>query len=118
MAFKFNVKATGVREAIEKVGNPDELIKELDRVTERNTRLIANDASHMAPVKTGRLASSIPASVEKESDMTWIFGSVVVYATRQEYEHRNKKAFFRRAIWKGRSAFREDVRVTIQKFTR
>lgn len=114
MAVRFTVRATGVREAIERLGNPDELIRELDRVTERHARLMANEASHAAPVDTGRLASSIPASVEKEHDMSWIFGSDVVYAQRQEYEHRTKKGFFRKALWNGRASFQEDVQNTIR----
>lgn len=115
---KFTVKATGVKEAIEKAGNPDELIKELDKTTERNTRLMANKASERAPVDTGRLASSIPASVEKEQEMVWIFGSDVEYAQRQEYEHKSKKAFLRRSLWEGRTKFRGDIQKTIRKFAK
>jgi hypothetical protein len=114
MAVRITVRASGVREAIERLGNPDGLIRELDRVTEKHTRLMANEASHAAPVKTGRLASSIPPSVEKEQEMVWIFGSDVEYAQRQEYEHRTKKAFFRKAIWDGRASFREEIRNIIR----
>lgn len=115
--MKFSIKASGVSEALEKLGDAAELIKELDQVTEKHTRLMSNEAATNAPVKTGKLASSIPKSVEQEAEMVWIFGSDVEYATRQEYEHDTKKAFFRKALWNGRAPFREEVQETIRKHT-
>lgn len=113
--MKFSIKASGVSEAIEKLGDPTELIKELDRVTEKHTRLMANESADNAPVKTGRLASSIPKSVEQEAEMSWIFGSDVEYATRQEYEHASKKAFFRKSLWNGRTPYRDEINETIAR---
>ena len=115
--MRITIKATGVKEALERIGNPDELIKKLDEVTEQNTRLMANNAASKAPVDTGLLRSSIPASVEKEQEMVWQFGSNVPYARRQEYEHRSKKAFFRRSLWEGRTKYRGDIQKTIRDFT-
>lgn len=76
-----------------------ELRDDIDREIERSVRTMSNNAAQNAPVKTGKLRASIPASVEKNGEMDWEFGSPVPYATRQEFEHQTKRAFLRNAVW-------------------
>jgi hypothetical protein len=112
-----NVRVQGVEEVLRMLGEQGarQLAQEIDEVTERTVRQMANEAAEKAPVKTGKLASSIPPSVNKLDEMKWEFGSDVEYATRQEYEHSEKKGFFRKAVWNNREKFRTDVREVIQR---
>jgi hypothetical protein len=114
---RFSVRVTGVSEVLRRIGEQGarQLTQELDQVTERNVRTMANQAATNAPYKTGKLAASIPPSVEQIGDMDWQFGSDVEYATRQEYEHSVKKGFLRNAVWDNREQFREDIREVIDK---
>lgn len=117
MARQFNVKVSGVEEVLRKLGEQGakELAQEIDQVTERIVRTMANEAADNAPVKTGKLAASIPPSVGKVGEMKWQFGSDVEYATLQEYEHATKKGFLRKAIWDNREQFRQDVREVVNR---
>lgn len=117
MARGLNVSVTGVQEVLRRLGEQGarQLAQEIDEVTERTVRTMANEAAENAPYKSGKLASSIPPSVEKVDEMKWQFGSDVEYATRQEYEHSAKKGFFRKALWNNREQFRTDVREVIQR---
>lgn len=117
MSKRLAIKVVGVEEVLRKIGKrgAKDLVEELDELTERAARTIANEAADNAPYKSGKLANSIPPSVEKERDMQWIIGSDVEYATRQEYEHSTKKGFFRKALWNGRDPFRQDIRKAIER---
>lgn len=77
-----------------------DLAPEIDKETEKTTMKGANKAAELAPRKTGALANSIPASVKKEKDGQWGYGTTGrprEYALVQEYEHRSKKGFYRRS---------------------
>jgi hypothetical protein len=102
------IRISGIDDVLQNLGvqGARELQYDLDQVVERSARTMANDAAHNAPYKTGKLASSIPPSVEKLDEMHWQFGSDVEYATRQEYEHATKKGFFRKSVWSNREDFR------------
>lgn len=117
MAGSINIRVTGVEEVLRQLGEHGarELAREIDEVTERTARIMANEAAANAPVKSGKLAASIPPSVDKIDEMKWQFGSDVEYATRQEYEHSARKGFFRKAVWNNREKFRSDVREVIQR---
>ncbi|GIN10217.1 hypothetical protein J26TS2_00840 [Shouchella clausii] len=79
--------------------------KQFDQETERTARKMANAAANNAPRETGALKNSLVASVRKEADVEWSFGSDLPYAQRQEYEHATKKAFVRRAVWDNEDAY-------------
>jgi hypothetical protein len=115
---RFSVSVTGVQSVLRRFGNrgAQQLTQEIDEVTERAVRTMANEAATNAPVKTGKLAASIPPSVEKVGEMDWQFGSDVEYATRQEYEHSTKKGFLRRAVWDNREQLFQDVREVIDNY--
>jgi hypothetical protein len=110
------IQAFGVKEALEKAGREGarNLANNVDKDVERSVRQMANDSAKMAPVKTGRLAGSIPKTVRKVSEMVWEYGSDVEYATRQEYEHKSRKGFFRKSIWTNRQKLRDRIRNTIK----
>jgi phage-related minor tail protein len=111
------IQAYGVREALEKAGREGakHLAHKIDQDVERGVRQMANDSAEMAPVKSGRLAGSIPKTVSKVDQMTWEYGSDVEYATRQEYEHKSRKGFFRKSVWANRQKLRDKIRSTINE---
>lgn len=76
---------------------------------------MAEGAYDNAPVETGALRSSILASVKREGLMEYIFGSHLPYAQRQEYEHKTKKAYFRRAIWAETPQLESKLAITIKR---
>lgn len=111
------IQTFGVREALEKAGNDGakRLVRKIDQDVERGVRQMANDSAEMAPVKSGRLAGSIPKTVSKVSPMAWEYGSDVEYATRQEYEHKSRKGFFRKSVWTNWQKLRDKIRRTINE---
>jgi len=64
----------------------------------------------MAPVKDNILRPNIIASPRRLKLGTWEFGSNLVYARRQEYEHPTKKGFIRKSVWNNRTPYRDAVR--------
>jgi Bacteriophage HK97-gp10, putative tail-component len=113
---KFTVKAFGVEEVMKQLGKnaANELANELDGVVEKQSFETVNDVKANTPVDTGRLVNSIDV-YEKPAKMARIIGSPVEYATRQEYEHKSKKGFFRKALFKRRTLLRKEVEAIIQK---
>ena len=81
-----------------------------DRVTEKYTRKMANEAGKNAPVKDNVLRPNIIASPRRIEKGTWEFGGTVDYARRQEYEHKTKKGFIRKAVWNNREPYRKELR--------
>lgn len=94
-----------------------ELTRELDRVIEANSLKIVNNAKENAPIKTGALKRSIKI-YEKPAEMERIIGSNMPYATKQEYEHKTKKGYFRRAVWGGKEPLRKDIELELRKHGR
>jgi hypothetical protein len=117
MAKKMRVRVMGVDEVLKALGEQAarELAQQIDADVERAARQMANEAANNAPVDTGKLSSSIPKTVNRVEPMTWEFGSDVEYATRQEYEHKTKKGFFRKAVWNNREPLRKKIADTIKK---
>ncbi len=86
-----------------------------DRVTETYARKMANESAGMAPVKDNILAPSIAASPKRVKIAEWEYGSNVIYARRQEYEHATRKGFIRKAVWNNRAPYREALLREIMK---
>lgn len=105
----FNVSVSGLQDVLRALDSSS-LERDIDRITETYARKMANEAAQNAPVDTGRLRNSFPPSVQKESPGVWSFGSDLPYATRQEYEHRTKKGFVRKAVWNNREPYRNKIR--------
>lgn len=92
-------------------------LETVDKVTETYARKMANEAAAAAPVDQNILAPSIAASPERDKGLkgVWTFGSNVEYARRQEYEHKTKKGFIRKAVWNNRTPYREAILREITK---
>lgn len=114
------IKAQGLGDARRKLGlNASIKLRErIDNTTEKAVRQMANDSAKMAPVKDNILRPSIPASVKKEAEMSWSYGSNVPYARVQEYTHATKKGFFRKSIWRNRTKFRDAIRMDLRHLGR
>ncbi len=111
---RIDLNIRGINDVIRAL-DPERITQDLDRITEAYTRKMANETAEAAPRDTGRLANSFPASVEKESECVWTYGSDLPYATRQEYEHRTKKGFVRKTVWTNRNPYREKIRERIRE---
>ena len=98
-----------VMSKFEKMGG-SQTISDVDRVTETYARKMASEAALNAPVKTGALKNSLASSPRPAPEPhTWQWGSNLPYATRQEFEHRSRKAFVRKAIWNNEKAYKQAV---------
>lgn len=86
-----------------------------EKVTETYARKMANESAGMAPVDSGDLRASIAASPRRIGPAQWQYGSELPYARRQEYEHRSKKGFIRKAVWKNRTPYREAMKRELTK---
>jgi hypothetical protein len=119
MAKEFNISAEGIADVLKMFDNvsANEAVRDIEKITETYARKMASEAADMAPVKTGRLKNSLAASPRKADDeeLTWVWGSDLPYATRQEYEHKTKKAFVRKAIWSNENDYVDAVKRRITK---
>lgn len=86
-----------------------------DKVTETYTRKMANEAAAMAPVDSSDLINNLLASPHRMSAGVWEFGGTLPYTRRQEYEHKTKKGFIRKATWNNREAYREAIKRVVTK---
>lgn len=87
----------------------------VDKVTEAYTRKMTNEAANAAPVKTGNLRANLLASPRRLQLGTWEFGGTLPYTRRQEYEHKTKRGFIRKAVWRNRDDYRRAIRREITK---
>lgn len=81
-----------------------------DRITEKYTRKMANHAAENAPYKSGDLRANLLASPHRLGPASWEFGGTLPYTRRQEYEHKTKKGFIRKAVWDNRQDYRNELR--------
>lgn len=116
---KFSVKAKGVDRVIQSLGSEGAkaLENKLDKIVEANAIKIVNQAKENAPERDRNLKRSIhlygrPAKLKRT------IGSNMPYAQRQEYEHKSKRGYFRRALWDGRQPFRTDIQNAIKDLGR
>src|SRR5690625_1602087 len=86
-----------------------------DKVTETYTRKMANDSADMAPVKSGELRAELAARPHRLKPAVWQFGGTLPYTRRQEYEHKTKKGFIRKSVWKNRNDYREALKREVPK---
>lgn len=114
--MRITAKATGIDKVNAKLGaqGAKELEAALDLIVEEHALKIANEAKSNAPIKDGFLKRSIRL-YGRPARLARTIGSNMPYATRQEYEHKTHKGYFRRAIWSGREPFRQDIVNEIKK---
>lgn len=114
----FNVKIDGLGDVLkmfDSVGG-QQAVNDIDKITETYARKMASDSAEMAPVDTGALKNSLASSPRQATEPhTWQWGSDKPYATRQEYEHKTKKAFVRRAIWNSENDYVDAVKRRLTK---
>lgn len=116
MADDLRFTVSGVADAIRKAKKAREmLIEGIEAETEKAALRTANESASNAPRLTGRLANSITASPRRVRAMVWSVGSDLPYARRQEYEHKSRKGFFRKALLKERTKFREAIERVLKK---
>jgi len=113
---KFSVKANGVEAVLRKLGSEGakRLADDLDIVVEKQALMTVNDAKNNAPQKDGNLKRSIKL-YGKPVKLSRTIGSNMPYAQRQEYEHKSRKGYFRKALWKRREPFRKAIESEIKK---
>lgn len=92
-----------------------EVKDDVDLITETYARKMASEAAIDAPVDTGALKNSLAASPRPADDGYWEWGSHLPYAQRQEYEHKSRKAFVRKAIWNNEQKYKDAVKRRISE---
>lgn len=111
-----NIEVRGVKAAIQRTKNArDELIRGIAEATERAALAVANDAADNAPRLHGYLRNSIIASPRKVNALKWTVGSDLPYAARQEYEHKSRKGFFRKALAKESPLYEKAIKDVIRR---
>lgn len=93
----------------------EKLIGELEKVVEKRARKMASESSKRAPVLTGALRASLVKDVRPIGKMKWAYGSKLVYARVQEYEHRRKSGFVRKVVAANAKPHGDEVRATIRR---
>lgn len=108
---KINISVVGLEKALSDMTKKGrQAAQKADKVTEKYTRRMANEAGQGAPVKSGDLRANVIASPRRLKLGLWEFGGTLAYARRQEYEHKTHKGFIRKAVWNNRKAYRDEMR--------
>lgn len=115
----FNVDVKGIAETIRKLDKHlgQEAVDDLDLITEAYARQMAKESAELAPVDLGALKGSIASSPQQSDENVhiWEWGSNLPYATRQEYEHKTRKGFVRKAVWNNREKYRNAIRKRLSR---
>lgn len=115
--MKYSVKVD-IAKALAKLDEAlgEQVVKDVDKITESYTRKMAGEAADGAPVESGLLKNSLASSPKKSDEPnTWEYGSNLPYAQRQEYEHKSKRGFIRRSIWNNEDAYKNAVAKRVKK---
>lgn len=110
--MNFDIKAVGIEGVMKRFKHFYDASTEtaVGNTVETYARKMASDSAKNAPILDGFLKGSLASSPEPVDKTTWMFGSDLPYALRQEYEHATKKGFVRKAIWSNRAAYREALK--------
>lgn len=104
------IQAHGVSDAIRQAGRMRQrLIDEIDADVEATLLIAINRSKALAPVDTSQLRNSIVEIRQERAIMRRAYGSDREYARRQEYEHKSKRGYFRKAVWEARTTLRDAV---------
>lgn len=90
------------------------LVKKLDRYTDRTAQKFATKSAGRAPVLTGALRNSLQQSKRKKEPMHYEVGSDRDYATYQEFTHVRFHSFVRKTLWEIRNPYVSGVRNIIR----
>lgn len=115
--MKLDIKVDGLDEVMRKFSLAGiQAQGDADKVTETYARKMANEAGANAPVDSSDLRANLIASPRRLGPAAWEFGGTLAYTRRQEYEHKSKKGFIRKAVWDNRTAYREKLREEVSKW--
>lgn len=117
MAKFIDIDVDGIEALREQLGNraAKRIRKSVSSDIEQGVDQMAEDSYQKAPVETGALRNSIKASVKREGWAEYIYGSHLPYAQRQEYEHRPKAGYFRKAIWAETPELEAKLLITLKR---
>ena len=114
---RFNISVKGLDSVMKDFSEAGRKAQDnADKVTETYTRKMANEGADMAPVDTSALKNNLLASPRRISPGVWEFGGTLAYTRRQEYEHKTKKGFIRKAVWRNRNDYREKLREELARW--
>lgn len=115
---RYKIDFKGINEVESKLGavSARRVKQMIDVDLEEGIKRMANEAGNNAPVDTGYLRETIYSSPRKLRRHYYMFGSIAPYAQRQEYEHRTKRGYFRKAVWKEAPVIKERIARTIKKY--
>lgn len=114
--MKINIKVQGIEKVMNDFSQRGIAAQyRADRVTETYTRKMANESADRAPVESGDLRANLVSSPRRVTNAVWEFGGTLAYTRRQEYEHKTRKGFIRKTVWRNRTPYREAVRREVTK---
>lgn len=108
MRIKARIK--GLKRLADKFDDLGENVKTgVEDVLERNALRMVNETKVNAPRDTGALVNSIDIIPKYNTPLQRVYGTNLIYARKQEYEHPTKKGFFRKAYLKNRPHLVKDI---------
>lgn len=115
--MRIKVELSGFDKLRGKLGKDaaDDLVDAIELDLANETRKMAVQGAKNAPVETGALRASVLASPQRAGKLTYYWGSKLPYALRQEYEHKTKRAYLRRAYWQGQKELQKTIRFTLKR---
>lgn len=114
---RYRVEITGINDVLNHLGTSSarRMKRNIDDDLEEGIRQMAETSAEYAPVDTGALKASIVASVRKLSRHHYMYGSILPYAQRQEYEHKTKGRFLYRSVMKEAPEIKSKIAMTIKR---
>ncbi len=117
--IQYRVQVHGIQDVINRARRmPQQLIDEIDTDVEITTLETINAAKADAPVLSSKLRNGLQMIPQDAAKMKRTWGGSAEYTRRQEYEHKTRKGFMRRAQFNARTKLRERVRATIARIGR
>src|SRR5690625_4681732 len=108
---KINISVVGLEKALSDMTKKGrQAAQKADKVTEKYTRIMANEAGQGAPAKSGGLRANGIARPRRLKPGLWELGGTLAYARRPEYEHRTQKGVIRKAVRNKRKAYGDEMR--------
>lgn len=116
MGMRVRVRVQGAQDVARRLrGKKQELAEGIDADVEWTTLKAINEARTNSPYKTGELRRGIQLITQDTKPMTRSWGGFRIYTRRQEYEHKTKKGFMRRAQWNARTNLRQRIENTLRR---
>jgi hypothetical protein len=113
---RYRIDFDGIDKVTRKIGRKgaNKLERRVGLAIKEGVEDMAENSYQRAPKDTTALANSILASVKKEAPLTWVYGSHMPYAQRQEYEHKSRYGYFRFAVWEEMPLIGDRIEVMVR----